>query len=279
MIVSFHPLFEGDRYINCAGRTPGPKERSAIQAADAVILPQGCRAELYWMAHRHCPRVFPNYRVRFLYPGKIGQIRLFRETGIPHPASRLFSDLRDYRRHRPGRPPAPDFEFPLLFKFDWGGEGDTVFRLETRADLDAMLQRTADLERADHKGFLLQRWVACGHRSLRVAVIGRRRYTYWRVGSDVGAFHSTVSRGARIDCTGDRDLQQAGAAAVDRFCRCAGIDLAGFDLLFEEGAKTPLFLEINWYFGRRALGGSEAYYDVLLEEIRAWLADRGLKSP
>jgi ribosomal protein S6--L-glutamate ligase len=35
--------------------------------------------------------------------------------------------------------------------------------------------------------------------------------------------------------------------------------------------QTPLFIEINYYFGRTGLGGSEAYYRILMEEIRNWI--------
>ena len=32
-----------------------------------------------------------------------------------------------------------------------------------------------------------------------------------------------------------------------------------------------MLLEINYFFGRKGLGGSEAYYKILHEEIRTWL--------
>jgi len=230
------------------------------------------------MARCDCPRVFPNYDARFRFPGKIGQVRLFRATGTRHPASRLFSDLQDYQRARGHcAPDAFSLQFPRVFKFDWGGEGETVFRIETAGDLDAVLQKAADFERCGQKGFLLQRMVAAENRSLRVAVIGGRRIAYWRVGRGAEGFHSAVSRGARIDYHSDRPRQQTGVDAVNAFCRQTGVNLAGFDLIFEEGQSEPWFLEINWYFGRRGLGGSEAYYAVLLEEIEAWLQKHGLK--
>lgn len=277
MILSFHPLFEGDRFINCAGRVPGPAEQAAIEAADAVVLPQGCRADLYWMARRHCPRVFPNYEARFRFAGKIGQARLFRQTGTRHPQTFCFTDLQQYRRHESRILSEDGLEFPLVFKFDWGGEGETVFRLETAFELNRMLQKAADYEHCGQKGFLLQRMIAAQQRSLRVTAIGRRRLSYWRVGSPAEGFHSAVSRGARIDCESDRDLQRAGEDAVGTFCRRTGIDLAGFDLLFELGDRRPYFLEVNWYFGRRGLGGSEAYYGMLLEEIEDWLHTHQLR--
>jgi ribosomal protein S6--L-glutamate ligase len=39
----------------------------------------------------------------------------------------------------------------------------------------------------------------------------------------------------------------------------------------------PLFLEINYFFGRAGLGGSERFYDMLQTEIDNWLAGLGLQ--
>ena len=83
MILSFHPLFEADQNRLCAGRDPGKEELEAIRRADAVILPQGCRESLYFMARKACPHIFPNYDARFAYPEKIGQVQLFQENRVP----------------------------------------------------------------------------------------------------------------------------------------------------------------------------------------------------
>ena len=55
-----------------------------------------------------------------------------------------------------------------------------------------------------------------------------------------------------------------------------GINLAGFDVIFssENGDPDAMVLEINYFFGRKGLGGSENYYRILLEEMRNWLARR-----
>ena len=92
MILSFHPIYLGDQNRLCAGRDPDAADVDAIQQAAAVILPQACRRALYDAARKHCPRVFPNYAARFAYPGKAGQVRLFRETGVPHPRSVAYAD-------------------------------------------------------------------------------------------------------------------------------------------------------------------------------------------
>ena len=55
--------------------------------------------------------------------------------------------------------------------------------------------------------------------------------------------------------------------------------MAGFDLLFssERKNRTPLFLEINYYFGRRGLGRAKRFYEILIAEIEKWIDIIGLK--
>ena len=69
---------------------------------------------------------------------------------------------------------------------------------------------------------------------------------------------------------------QAAEAAVSRLCRKTGINLAAFDILFTDDADvappdTPIFLEINYFFGRQGIGGSEALYTLLRQAVREWL--------
>ena len=65
MILSYHPIIEGDANRLCAGRDPGPEDLAAMETADAILLPQGCRESLYRAARNACPLVFPNYDARF----------------------------------------------------------------------------------------------------------------------------------------------------------------------------------------------------------------------
>ena len=57
---------------------------------------------------------------------------------------------------------------------------------------------------------------------------------------------------------------------LDKLCRQTGINLAAIDLLIPKIEK-PLFLEINYYFGRKALGGSDRFYQLLDKTIKEWL--------
>jgi len=222
------------------------------------------------MARENCRNVFPNYDARFRYPGKTGQIRLFRDSGTPHPETEIFKNTSEFRMHYPYDRYAL---FPVVFKFDWGGEGDTVFLLQTPAELKDLLRHAARCEASGQSGFLLQQYIVSGNRSLRVAVIGERMLSYWRIHAEEKRFHASLSKGASLDLTSDPVLKQTAEQLVAGFCRRAQINLAGLDVIFaaEDPRQPPLLLEINYFFGRVGLGGSEAYYRILRKEIRKWL--------
>ncbi len=250
----------------CAGRDPGDAELAAIKSATAVILPQGCRESLYRMARQHCTNIFPNYDARFDYSGKIGQIRLFEEKNIPHPKTFCYRRINEFVSC------PTELPFPLVFKFDWGGEGDTVFLIHSFSELEYSLEQAKIFEKSGQSGFLLQEYIPFQHRSLRVAVIGNRFISYWRVQNDFNSFHSNISKGAEIDYVSDPNLQEIAIHALKSFCKETKINLAGFDFLFSSDNK-PLFLEINYFFGRQGLGGSEKFYQILDEEIRTWIGN------
>ncbi len=275
MIVSFHPLFEADKNIICAGREPGADDLAAIKATEAVILPQGCRQSLYEMAINNCRHVFPNYDTRFEYPGKIGQIQLFQKNGTAHPHAETYHSLEDFRQRYGDSPKDIAFELPVVLKFDWGGEGETVYLINSREDLKEVLQKAADFERSGQAGFLLQEYVPTQGKTLRVVIIGQTLISYWRIQESADSFISNVSRGARIDAALAPERQAVAKVFVKNLCAKTGINLAGFDVIFAPAKEhiKPLMLEINYFFGRRGLGGSDAYYEILKEEIRNWLAN------
>lgn len=278
MILSFHPCYEADTNILCAGRDPDEADLSAIRAADAVILPQGCREALYRMARNNCPHVFPNYDARFAYPGKTGQARLFQALDAPHPRTWVFDDTKHFQDNRSM---VTDSTFPLVLKLDWGGEGDTVFLVQSKTHLAHALATAADFERTGQRGFIIQRFVPNANRSLRVVVIGGMQRAYWRVQGTPSVFGTSVAKGAYIDTEAAPDLRRDALRLAHGFCQRSGIDLAGFDFIFEasEASKKkylPLFLEINFFFGRTGLGGSERFYTLLREAIEGWLDSLGL---
>ena len=81
MILCFRPCIDAGVNVIVAGRGPGPEEESLAREADAIILPQGVRWDLYDLCRKYCQRVFPNYDLRFAFPGKIGDILIFRKRG------------------------------------------------------------------------------------------------------------------------------------------------------------------------------------------------------
>ena len=189
MILSFHPIFEADQNIICAGRKPTPDDRSAIQAADAVIVPQGCSQSLYRLARQNCAFVFPNYDARFGYPGKIGQIRLFHENRVNYPASEVFDSVDAFKDIYNGALNTLPFSFPLLFKFNWGGEGESVFLIHAAEQLQEIIQKAVVFEGTDQMGFIIQEFIPNPNKTLRVAVIGQKRISYWRVQKKRDRFH------------------------------------------------------------------------------------------
>jgi ribosomal protein S6--L-glutamate ligase len=278
MILSYHPCFEADKNRLCAGRKPGTDDLSAMLAADAIILPQGCHESLYTMARSNCKHVFPNFDAKFKYKGKIGQIQLFQKTNTAYPSTETYLNMNAFSIHYGGSPKKPIFDFPFVFKFDWGGDGDHVYLVQSAENFSKVLQIAKKYEHSGQKGFIIQEYIPANKRSLRVVVIGQTIVSYWRVQRNTDHFLSNVAKGAMIDYDTEPDLQKTAIKSVKNFCSQTRINLAGFDILFSSQAKvkTPLFLEINYFFGRQGLGGSEKFYDLLIKEIMKWIESLGL---
>ena len=278
MILSYHPCFEADKNRLCAGRKPGTDDLAAMLAADAVILPQGCYESLYTMARNNCKHVFPNFDAKFKYKGKIGQARLFQNINAAHPKTEIHLDMDAFSKHYGGFPEKPSFDFPFVFKFDWGGDGDHVYLIQSVENFSNVLEIARKYETSGQKGFIIQEYIPANNRSLRVVVIGRTIVSYWRIQRNTDHFLSNVAKGAMIDYDSDHDLQKTAITSVKNFCSQTRINLAGFDILFSsrKKVKTPLFLEINYFFGRQGLGGSANFYDILTKEIMKWIENLGL---
>ncbi len=271
MILSFHPCFEGDRYILFAGREPNLEDLKAIKKADAVILPQGCRASLYQMAREYCSHVFPNYDAKITYKDKIGQSALFQKHKVPCPDTRTYENLDRFYNRFGRTPDFNGFTYPFVFKFNWGGEGHTVFLIKSNEEFQNILQKATVFEKTGQSGFLIQAYIPNRNRTLRAVVIHRKIITYWRVQKDTSVFGSGLSKGAVIDQDSDPIQQNRAARATGDFCQKTRINLAGFDFLMSPDSSTPLFLEINYFFGRQGLGGSENFYKLLVEQINKWI--------
>jgi len=264
MILSFHPMIEADKNIICAGREPNESDKEAIQKARAVILPQGCRMSLYQMAVQYCPNVFPNYDMMIQYPGKTGQSRLFQKWQVPHPNTLVFDSLNQWDQST-----NIDIRFPCVFKFSWGGEGHTVYYINSHKELDVQITKAKEFERTGQYGFLIQEYIPCQGRSLRIVIVYQTIASYWRV--QMNSFYSNIAKGATIKYDMETELVESAKSLMTNFCQKTKINLAGFDFIFHEKHRKPLFLEINYFFGRKGLGGGESFYKMLITGIKDWL--------
>ncbi|MDX1776700.1 MAG: hypothetical protein R3297_08970, partial [Desulfobulbales bacterium] len=271
--MSLHPVIEGDVFYWNRGVWDNNLCR-AIKKAHAVILPQTVEKELYFLCSGLCRNVFPNYDLRFRWQGKIGDALAFWYHGVKHPYTMVFPRVETLRAgHSDMEHQVPELPpYPFVLKGAHGGEGNQVWLIESGEELEAKLQTLLKLELYGKSGFVIQEYIPSLDRDLRVTVIGTQFFSYWRKAQ--GFLHN-IAQGAEIDTESDKDLQAVGREKVGEFCRGAGVNLAAFDLAFPPGEKEPLFLEINYTFGRIGLGGSEKFYDLLQKAVDQWL----LQSP
>jgi ribosomal protein S6--L-glutamate ligase len=274
MILSFHPCIDADLNAIVAGRAPGPEEESMVEQANAIILPQGVRQDLYDLCRKYTDRVFPNFDLRFQYPGKIGDILLFRSAASPHPETCLFQNVTDYHSHFPAGEDRFPFPFPFVLKGNYGGEGRMIYRIHNGQELQTVVDQFRAMENSGTRGFIIQQWIDHGGRDVRVVVLHDRLISYWRVQRDPRQFLTNLSAGGTIDLHSDHHLLEKAEEFVQRFCKQTDINLAGIDLIFDKDdeSQQPLFVEINYWFGRRFFGSSEAYYAELKKAVKSWLA-------
>jgi ribosomal protein S6--L-glutamate ligase len=191
---------------------------------------------------------------------------------IPHPASKRWPSVKKFREYLKveNRPP---HEMPFFLKADKSHEGEGIFFVTDDKSLDMALAR---LEKTGSDSFISQKLIHCQGNVLRTVVLHKRIITYWKR-EDHGII-STVSHGARVDKKWKPALQEKGRARARWICENTGINLAAFDFAFDldHPDPQPFILEINYYFGRRGLGGSFRYYRLLLKAIQEWLKEKGL---
>ncbi len=277
MILSFHPCFDAEIQIILGDRRLDSPIRESIQKATAIILPQACTQDLYNICANSTAHMFPNYYARIKYPGKIGQSHMFRELDLPHPETFSWATVGEFKKTH-HKPETLSHDLPFLIKEDMSHEAEGIFLIQNKKTLIEALDNLALWERSGLKGFVTQEYVPCGGNVLRAVVIGKRAITYWKRPGKPGQEITTISRGAIIDHEWQPDLQEKGKVQALLLSDKTGINLAAIDFVFPLADKDPepLFLEINYYFGRRGLGGAENYYSLLYEAIQDWLEEVGL---
>jgi len=276
MILSFHRHVKGDVNLRLTRKGPFAETQSkAISLARGVVLTQSVKSDPYHFCRACCAHVFPDYTYRFGFEGKYGNIQLFRQFHAPHPETVCYESVEDfhYRRYKNREPLLP---YPFVLKADRGGGGWGVFLLRNRQELTDRLKILDDVGRHPTKRFIAQQFIPHKGRDLRVVVIGKNVKAYWRCQQEPGEFRNNVGRGAVINDLLDPELTQKGICCVESFCARTGINLAAFDVLFDRShpAPEPLLSEINFCFGRKGLGGSHRFYQLLNQAVQQWA--RGL---
>jgi ribosomal protein S6--L-glutamate ligase len=273
MILSFHPCFTADHQIILGDRSLNEADRRLIRSAHAVILPQGRADGVFHECQNAGAPMFPNYEMRHAYPGKVGQSRLFHTFQLPHPRTFRWRRVDLFKKV-----PRPPHEFPFVVKDDGSHEAEGVFVVTGPKSLKAALGFLALKEGGENNGFVTQDFVASGGNVLRSVIMGKQILTYWKRPVKPGQVITTISRGARIDHDWEPALQEKGKVQAQVLARRTGIDLAAVDFVFSLSKEDPgpLFLEINYFFGRRGLGGMDAFYRLLFRAIQDWLKGIGL---
>jgi ribosomal protein S6--L-glutamate ligase len=109
-------------------------------------------------------------------------------------------------------------------------------------------------------------------------IIGEKIITYWKRPKGRDQVITTIAKGALIDHNWRPDLQQKGKGLARVLAKKSGINLAAVDVVFPLSKEDPepQILEINYFFGRRGLGGVETYYSLVYGAIKEWLVKEGL---
>lgn len=235
-----------------------PEVAQLIRSARGVVLPRGVTEKRYRKITAMAQDWFPNLDARYDYYGKTRQFLLFRRLGVRYPKTVVYQNPQSLIDSVKALP----LDYPFVLKGDTGGGGIAVFPVTNRSEL---------LMGLDHlrleEPLLIQQWVNHGGMDLRVVVVGAKMVSYFRVGGE--NFYNNVCRGGRMHPEIFPELQDVGMAAVARFCRIASINLAGFDLMFPDSGP-PVFIEINYNFGRKGLGGTPGFRQLFREAVSLW---------
>ncbi len=271
MILSFHPCFTADYQIILGDRSLNGEDRRLIQNAQAVILPQGRVDRVFHECLAAEVPMFPNYEMRHAYPGKVGQSRLFKAFKFPQPRTFRWKTVDLFHES----PEAPH-QFPFVVKDDESHEAEGVFFVTDSKSLEIALDFLA--LKGENNGFITQDFVPSGGNVLRAVIMGEQVLTYWKRPAKRGQMITTISKGARIDHDWKPALQEKGKVQAQVLSKRTGINLAAVDFVFDFSKEDPepFFLEINYFFGRRGLGGMDSYYRMLFRAIQDWLRGIGL---
>lgn len=276
MIISFHPCFDSGYQIILGDRPIDSDILSRIKKAEVIILPQWCTEELFRACLQTGALLFPDYRKRFEYAGKTGQSRLFSNLGLPHPETLCWENVSSFEKKH-GNLEKPPHKWPFVLKEDGSHEAEGVHLADSPEALRISLERIALREKSGPGGFVTQEFIDGSGNILRSVIIGEDVISYWKRPSTPGQIITTISRGAIIDHGWRPDMMEKGRKLALELVKMTGINLAAVDFIPRDSEEdyTLLFLEINYYFGRRGLGGSEKFYKLLFNALQSWLEQKG----
>lgn len=274
MILSFHPCITGDVQIILGDKKLDREDLDLINNAEAIILPQGCSSNLFSACRDSNALLFPNYELRFSYEGKAKQVSLFKRFSIPHPRTEVWNSVYEFRCALLNY--GLVHEFPFFIKRNLSHEGEGVFYIIDLRILSDVLDYMEAFGNGEEGLFISQDAVDCGGNVLRAVIIGSRIFTYWKRPIRKENPITTLSKGARVDKDWMPELQRKARDMVRQFQALTSINLAAVDMVFSKQEETPLFLEINYYFGRRGLAGSARFYELLFEAVVEWLNTNGI---
>lgn len=272
MLLSFHPIIKADINLSVAGKSfLSKKAIEAIKKADAIILPQIAPLFLYEMVIEREKPHFPDQSLRFRWKHKADQLRSFDEWEIPYPKTLIFESFESFLEANPDE--ISSLGYPFFLKSALEHEGEGIFLVKDEEDLTRI--------RTDLPAWLLsgpilaQRCVSTHGYVLRVVSLYKLHLAYWK--KDDSEIVS-ISRGARIIRHYRKDLIQKGIEEVTRLKGKARLDLAAVDIVFDmDSSSSPYLLEINFFFGRKGLGGRKGFYKLLLKAVQSWIEEIGLR--
>lgn len=254
MIVSFFPGFEGD--LNFFQFEPLPSEFfEVLPRVKAVIFPPTITPEIYFFVKNLGIPVFPEYSYRFFFPGKIGQILLFRLFNLPHPETYLIPRLCGIEENFYKR--SFTFKYPCVIKGNFGDEGKEVFLVRDEGELREVLSLIKAWEREGRFGFLVQEYLPNPF-DARSVVIVEKILVFFRK----GGFKKNLVQEGEIIPPPSKELEEKIIKLTQSLIRNTYFNLVAVDFLFR--GDEPLFNELNFVFGRRAIG--EKNYEIYLKE-------------
>lgn len=277
MILSFHPCITTDHQIILGHRQPDSSDEPYISRAEVIILPQTCSEKLFNMCARSNAALFPDYRTRFNYAGKVGQSILFKQEGFPHPVTLQWNSTAHFMGAVSESVP---HDFPFLLKEDRKHEAEGIHVIKNQNDIELSLNKMTRNSCGGKAPFISQEYIHAEGNALRVVIIEDSFISYWKRPGVSGQEISTISNGAKIDTEWRPDLREKGIVMARRLSGKTGINLAAVDFIFNlsDPDPEPMFLEINYSFGRTGLGGTFNYYKLLFKAVTAWMDKNGYDS-